>query len=298
MKPAPFEYFRPRTVAEALDLRAEHGEDVLVLAGGQSLIPTMNFRLAQPRALIDLGKLGDLARIDLAPSGALRIGAMVRQRVLERSPLVAEHATLLAEAVPHVAHPQIRNRGTVGGTMAQADPTGEIPAVMLALGARLKASSVRGERWIPVDEFFTGWFENALDPDELLTEIEVPPPPAGRVVAFEEIARRRGDHALVGLAVAADMDGQGSCQAVRIGLLSAGDRPLRAAGAEEVLANETPKPELVEAAVAALSEHDARPIGDGHASETYRRALLAVLARRALTRAFGLEPDGAPTGAA
>ncbi len=286
MKPAPFEYLRPGSLAEALELRSEHGDDVLVLAGGQSLIPTMNFRLAQPRALIDLGRVAELAAMDGAPSGALRVGAMVRQRALERSPLVAERAPLLAQAVPHVAHPQIRNRGTAGGTMAQADPTGEIPAVMLALGARLKAESVAGERWIPVEDFFTGWFENALGPDELLTEVEVPTAPAGQVVAFEEIARRRGDHALVGLAVAAEMDAAGLCRSARIGVMSAGDRPLRARRAEALLAGEAPSGALIEAAAAALAEEDADPVSDGHASAGYRRALLAVLARRGLGRAF------------
>src|SRR5438093_572188 len=174
VKPAPFEYHRPGTLDEALVLMTARAGEVRPLAGGQSLIPAMNFRLARPAALVDLNRVAELAYVRPA-DGGLRIGAMARQRVVERSPLVQRAAPLLAEAMPFIAHPQIRNRGTVGGSLAHADPAAELPAVMLALDARLEARSWSGARTIPASAFFTGLFGTALTPDELLVEIALPP---------------------------------------------------------------------------------------------------------------------------
>src|SRR5881409_1583937 len=182
MKPARFDYFAPATLDEALALLAEHGADAKPLAGGQSLIPAMNFRLARPAALVDLNRIGELSYIrserDGPDGGGTAIGAMTRQRAVERSDVVARAAPLLAEAMPSIAHPQIRNRGTVGGSIAHADPSAELPAVMLTLEARFRTRSCTGERSIAAGEFFKGMLETALRPDELLVEIALPPLPA------------------------------------------------------------------------------------------------------------------------
>src|SRR5438876_2265709 len=188
MKPAPFDYFAPGTVDEALALLAEHGDEAKPLAGGQSLIPAMNFRLARPGALVDLNQIAELSYVRSQRDG-LVIGAMTRQRTVERSEEARRVAPLVSEAMPFVAHPQIRNRGTVGGSIAHADPAAELPAVMLALEARFRARSRAGERSIPVAEFFKGMLETALAPGELLVEIAVPALPARTGTAFLEMAR-------------------------------------------------------------------------------------------------------------
>jgi carbon-monoxide dehydrogenase medium subunit len=178
MKPAPFRYVAAESLAAALALKVEHGDAARFLAGGQSLVPAMNFRLAQPAVVVDINPLRALDYVRAAGAGGLRIGALTRNRTLERDALVAAHQPLVREAVPHVAHPQIRNRGTLGGNLAHADPASELPAVMLALDARVRAQSARGERWIAAREFFRGVFTTALRPDELLAEIELPALPA------------------------------------------------------------------------------------------------------------------------
>src|SRR6266702_7076747 len=283
MKPAPFDYFAPATLDEALALLAEHGGDAKPLAGGQSLIPAMNFRLARPAILVDLNRISELAYVR-AESG-VAIGAMTRQRVVERSEVVARAAPLLAEALPSIAHPQIRNRGTVGGSLAHADPAAELPAVMLALEARFRARGPRGERWIPAGEFFTGILETALGPDELLLEVAVPKSPARTGYAFAELARRRGDYALVGVAARVTLDRRGRCQAARITLFSVGDGPVLAAAAAAMLDGQETSPEAMRAAADAAAQRDIDPPSDIHASAAYRRRLAAVLTRRALQRA-------------
>ena len=284
MKPAPFDYFTPATLDEALALLAEHGADAKPLAGGQSLIPAMNFRLARPAVLVDLNRISELAYVR-AESG-VAIGAMTRQRVVERSDVVARAAPLLAEALPSIAHPQIRNRGTVGGSIAHADPSAELPAVMLALEARFQARSATGERSIPAADFFQGMLETALAPGELLVEIALPPLPARTGTAFLEVARRHGDYALVGVAAIVTLDARGRCQEARFGLLSVGDWPVLATEAANLLAGQTPSADLLRAAGDAAATHDIDPPSDIHASAAYRRQLVAVLTRRALARAF------------
>jgi aerobic carbon-monoxide dehydrogenase medium subunit len=284
VKPAPFDYFTPATLDEALALLAEHGADAKPLAGGQSLIPAMNFRLARPAVLVDLNRISELAYVR-AESG-VAIGAMTRQRVVERSDVVARAAPLLAEALPSIAHPQIRNRGTVGGSIAHADPSAELPAVMLALEARFQARSATGERSIPAVDFFQGMLETALAPGELLVEIALPPLPARTGTAFLEVARRHGDYALVGVAAIVTLDARGRCQEARIGLLSVGDGPVLATEAANLLAGQTPSADLLRAAGDAAATHDIDPPSDIHASAAYRRQLVAVLTRRALARAF------------
>jgi len=285
MKPAPFDYFTPATLDEALALLAEHGGEAKPLAGGQSLIPAMNFRLARPAVLVDLNGISELAYVR-PESGGVAVGAMTRQRVVERSEVVARAAPLLAEALPSIAHPQIRNRGTVGGSIAHADPSAELPAVMLALEARFRAQGSTGERSIPAAEFFKGMLETALEPGELLVEIAVPPLPASTGTAFLEVARRHGDYAMVGVAGVVTLDPRGRCKQARISLLSVGDGPVLATEAGKVLAGQTPSADLLRAAGDAAATHDIDPPSDIHATAAYRRRLAAVLTRRALGRAF------------
>ena len=285
MKPAPFDYFIPATLDEALALLAEHGGEAKPLAGGQSLIPAMNFRLARPAVLVDLNAISELAYVR-PESGGVAVGAMTRQRVVERSEVVARAAPLLAEALPSIAHPQIRNRGTMGGSIAHADPSAELPAVMLALEARFRAQGSTGERSIPAAEFFKGMLETALEPGELLVEIAVPPLPASTGTAFLEVARRHGDYAMVGVAVIVTLDPRGRCKQARISLLSVGDGPVLATEAGKVLAGQTPSADLLRAAGDAAATHDIDPPSDIHATAAYRRRLAAVLTRRALGRAF------------
>lgn len=285
MKPPPFRYAAPDTLEEALEVLEQGGFDARPLAGGQSLIPMLNFRLARPEILVDLNGIDELAGIDADGDGGLRIGAMTRQRAAERSPLVAERAPLLAEALPWVAHPQIRNRGTVGGSAAHADPAAELPAAFLALDARFVAEGPGGRRSLGASDFFCGLFTTALGPDELLVAIELPAPPSRAGWAFEEVARRHGDYALVGAAAVVAVDGAGSCREARLAFVNAGPVPLLATEAAAVLAGERPSEDLlaeaVETARAALE-----PPEDVHASAEYRRQLAGVLARRVLERAF------------
>ncbi|MFQ5680409.1 MAG: FAD binding domain-containing protein, partial [Gemmatimonadota bacterium] len=231
MKPPPFEYFAPDTPEEALGLLVEHGYDAKPLAGGQSLIPMLNFRLASPAVLVDLNRIGSLAGIEPGEDGGLWIRAMTRQREAERSPLVAERAPLLAEAMSHVAHPQIRNRGTVGGSAAHADPAAELPAVLLALKARLRIRGAEGERVLPAAEFFAGLFTTALGPEELLVAVEIPPPAPGWGWAFEEVARRHGDYALVGVAAGVRIGEAGRCEEARLAYVNGGPGAGAAPGA-------------------------------------------------------------------
>ena len=285
MKPPPFEYRTVDTVEEAVSLLAEHGWEAKLLAGGQSLVPAMNFRLAQPAMLVDVNPITSLELLERTGDGGLRIGALCRQARLEREPAVAEAAPLLAEAVPHVAHPQIRNRGTVGGSLAHADPAAELPAVMLALGARLQATGRDGTRWIDAEEFFYGLMTTALAPDEMLTEIVVPPAGAGRMFAFEEVARRHGDYALAGVAVSIGRDDDGACRDARLALFAVGEAPqLSIQGAAALEGRAPDEGVIAEAAEAAAAEVD--PPSDLHASSEFRRHLVRVLVRRAVARAL------------
>ena len=284
MKPAAFAYYRPASLDEALALLAEH-EDAKPLAGGQSLIPAMNFRLAAPAALIDLNGLAALARDKGTEDGGLQLGAMTRHAALEASPLVAERAPLLAETMPFIAHPQIRNRGTVGGSLAHADPAAELPAVMVALKATLVLRSANAERRVPAEQFFTGLFATALEPGELLTSVELPLLPPGSGYAFEEMARRHGDYALVGVAAVLTLNDAGRCATARIALLSVGEGPTLAARAAGALLGQNPDAETIRGAAELAAVEDIDPPSDIHASAAYRRQLTRVLTRRALARA-------------
>ena len=285
MKPAPFDYHRPDTADEALAILADLGGDAKPLAGGQSLVPAMNFRLARPAVLVDLNRIAPLAYIEESPDGGLLIGAMTRQRAAERSGRVARKAPLLFEALPWIAHPQIRNRGTMGGSLAHADPAAELPAVMLALDARFVLRSRTASRTVPAHDFYTGILTTVLGPDELLTEIRIPPRPARAGSAFIELARRHGDFALVGVAVDLALDQRGACASARIALLSVGDGPVLAAKAMAVLVGGIPHAASIEEAARIAAEADVDPPADIHASSAYRRHLVRVLVGRALTQA-------------
>lgn len=284
MKPPVFAYFRPASTEEALSLLTANS-GAKPLAGGQSLIPAMNFRLARPEALVDLNGIAALAGISRCEDGGLRIGAMTRHRAIETSPLIAARAPLFAEAMPFIAHPQIRNRGTVGGSLAHADPAAELPAVMLALGATLVLTGGAGERRLSAAEFFTGLFATALEPGELLTAIELPALPAASGSSFIELARRHGDYALVGVAVTVTLDASGACDAARIALFSVGEGPVLANRVSAALEGLHPDLEVIGTAAAAV-QGDIDPPSDIHASAAYRRHLARVLTGRALERAF------------
>ena len=285
MKPAPFQYLAPDSLDDALSALAEHGFDAKLLAGGQSLVPLLNFRLAQPAVLIDLNRLSELSYIREADGGGLRIGAMTRQRHLERDPLVAERAPLLAETVPHIAHPQIRNRGTVGGSIAHADPSGELPVVAVAVDARFRLQSSAGERWVEAADFFTGLMTTDLAPEEILTEIELPPLPPLTGWSFQEIARRHGDYAQVGLAAVVTLDEAGACRRARLIYLSVGEVPAVARQATAVLESNGLSAQTIAEAAAIAAEKDIEPTGDIHASADFKRHLARVLTVRALTEA-------------
>ncbi len=285
MKPAPFEYHAPATVEQALELLATHGYDAKILAGGQSLIPTMNFRLAQPAILIDMNNIPALRYIEPTPAGGVRIGAMTRYQTAEHSPLITERAPLVAEALPHIAHPQIRTRGTMGGAIAHADPAAELPAVCVALGARFKLRRGTQERWVAAEDFFLGLFTTLLEPDELLVEIELPPLPARSGWAFTEVARRHGDYALVGVAAGITLDDDGNCADVRLSFLSVGDRAVLAHNAIAALKGQAPTAETIAHAAAIAAADDISPNADIHASVDYRRHLAKTLAQRALVQA-------------
>jgi CO/xanthine dehydrogenase FAD-binding subunit len=289
MKPAPFEYLAPATVAETLELLAAHGADGKLLAGGQSLVPMLNFRLARPETLIDINNVAELAYI-ARRDGALHIGALTRHAELERSALVAEHWPLLTEALRWLAHPPIRNRGTIGGSVAHADPAAELPVALTALDARFIVRSTRGRRVLDPDEMFVGPLQSGLEPDELLVEIRVPPLTRPFGCAFLELARRHGDFALGGVAVVlarecADQGERSRADGTRVVLLGAGPGPRRVPEAEALLA---PRPVFEEAARAAgeAAARAADPPTDPHADADYRRALAAVLTRRAVLRAW------------
>jgi aerobic carbon-monoxide dehydrogenase medium subunit len=284
VKPAPFEYHRPGTLDEALGLLASHGGDATPLAGGQSLIPAMNFRLAAPSVLVDLNDIAALSYVTAA-DGALRIGSMTRQRTLERSDRVAALAPLLSMTLPFVAHTAVRTRGTIGGSLAHADPAAELPAVMLALNATFTARSHTAERQIVASGFFTGLFSTALASDELLTAVAIPALPPRTGCAFQEISRRHGDYALAGAAAMVSLDDRGRCTGVRVALLSVGEAPVLATHASDVLDGHAPSPEAIRAAAEAARVHDVDPPGDIHASSAYRRHLAGVLTRRVLEQA-------------
>lgn len=292
MKPVAFQVERPASLEEACEVLADTARDAKVLAGGQSLVPLLNFRLARPDVLVDLNPLQELQGL-CVESGELRVGAMTRLVELERSPAVRDGWQLVAEALPQVAHTPIRNRGTFGGGQAHADAAAELCAVSLALDARMVARR-RGapEREVAADDFFRGPYATALEPDEVLVEVRVPPPPSGAGWAFEEVARRRGDFALVGVAALLSVGPGSEVREARLAYASMGPRPLRAHQAEAALRGQPANEETFRTAAEA-AVHELDPGTDLQATREYRVHVAKALTRRALLRAFTRAGDGA-----
>jgi CO/xanthine dehydrogenase FAD-binding subunit len=284
MKPPAFDYHAPSTVDEALNLASQLGQDAKFIAGGQSLVPMMNFRLVHPAHLIDLNGIAGLSYLRIE-GGELCIGAMTRHREVELSPIIRDGWPLISECMPFVAHVQIRNRGTLGGSLSHADPAAELPAVMTALEAKFVLRSNRGTRTVPVKDFFVGTLTTATEPGELLAEVRVPPLPRGTGWAFDELSRRRGDFALVGAAALACLTPDGRIEWVRLAFTGAGERPTRARHTEQVLRGQSPTEDVVRAA-AEQSSNDLTPESDLHASADYRRDVAKVMARRTLMKAI------------
>ena len=275
MKAPRFAYARPASLAEALALLAEYKDDARVLAGGQSLVPMMNFRVAAPKVLVDINRIGSLAGIKVSKS-FVRIGALTRHVELERSAEIARHLPLIAAAMPHIAHPAIRNRGTFGGSCALADPAAELPACALALGATFVVAGKKAERRIAAEDFFKGLYATALKPGELLVAAEFPPARPGYASAFGELARRHGDYAMVGVAAHGSRKG-GKFSDMRVAFFGVGDRPQRASGFEKALDAQS----AVDGALARL-DTDLAPRADLHASAAMKLHLAKVLAARVL----------------
>jgi aerobic carbon-monoxide dehydrogenase medium subunit len=282
MKLPQFEYEAPATLSEALDLLAEHEDDSSVLAGGQSLIPLLALRLAYPAVLIDINGINELSGVSAA-NGSVTIGAMTREYMAEESATVADAVPLLAVALPLIGHEAIRSRGTIGGSLAHADPAAELPAVARALDAELVVRGPSGERVVPAAEWFEGYLTTARQPDELLTEVRWPAAGPGTGVSFLEVARRHGDFAMVGLATSVTLS-DGAITDARLAFAGVSDVPARAAGAEELLVGQRPSAELFdEAARRAVGDID--PPSDLHGSAEYRKKVAAALVRRGLREA-------------
>ena len=285
MKPAPFEYHAPETVADVVGLLAEHGDDAKPLAGGQSLVPMLALRLARFGHLVDLNRVDGLRGVE-RHDGVLSVHAMTTQAMVERDPEVARAAPLLARVTPLIGHFQIRNRGTLGGSLAHADPASEYPAVALALDASLEVASAAGSVRVPASEFFEGTWQTSMEPDQVLVAAHFPVWEGRCGFACEEVARRAGDFALAGAVAAVQLDEDGSVERAGIGLLGLGSTPLRARAAEVELLG---KPPPVGAALRELGElavRDVDPVDDVHASATYRRRVGAHLVARTLAAAI------------
>ena len=280
-----FSYHRPSTVEEAIGLLAEYGSDAKVLAGGQSLVPLLALRLSHPEHLVDIGRIAGLDGARDGPDG-FTIGAAARHADVELAPVTAKAAPLVAAAMPHIGHRAIRNRGTVCGSLAHADPAAELPAVALATGAELIARSSTGERRIPAADFFLGYLTSALDETEVLTAVRFPPWPGRTGWSVQEISRRHGDYALVGLAALVGLDDDGRVERAALSFFGAGATPVRVPDAEAVLIGERPEPAAIaEAADVVTKSID--PPGDNHATAAYRAHVAGVLTKRCLAEAAG-----------
>jgi carbon-monoxide dehydrogenase medium subunit len=286
MKASAFSYARATSVADALELLVVHGDRAKVLSGGQSLMPAMNLRLISPELIVDIGELAELRGIAVK-GGILRIGALTRHVDLQRSPEVATHASLLTEAVAHVAHPAIRNRGTLGGSLAHADPASELPACMVALNATIVVSGPTGERRIAAGAFFKGIYETDLSAQELLVAVELPVSRNNSAHFFHEFARRHGDYAIAGLAAQAVMEG-GVFTDLRLAFFAVGDRPVLAGAASRLVSVPVTPAVLSEASTALAGELD--PQEDQQASASMRRHLAKVLMVRCVAALLG-RPD-------
>jgi aerobic carbon-monoxide dehydrogenase medium subunit len=299
MKAAAFDYVRAGSVAEAVALLALHGDTAKLIAGGQSVVPALNLRLTTPGILIDISGIKELRGITtsggMLAGGTVHIGALTRHVDVLTSPAIAAQAPLLASAIAHVAHPAIRNRGTIGGNLAYADPASELPACMLALGATIRVAGPVGERAVAAGDFFRGLFETALAPGEMLVGVDVPASRAGDFDSFDELARRSGDYAIVGLACHGNMT-DGQFNALNLAFFAVGDRPTLAVKAAAELTGKPITPAAITAAQAALVG-ELHPHGDQNGTPAMRLHLAGVLLARAMTKMTGA-PTSAPKAAA
>jgi len=283
MIPAPFDYHRPSSLDEAIGLLKQHGEQAKVLSGGMSLLPTLKLRLGSFAHLVDINRIPGLDGIK-EEGGALRIGALTRQAALERSELIRKKYPILADAVPLIADPLVRNRGTVGGNVANGDPANDEPAIMIALGATLVARGPKGERTIAANRFYTGLYETALARDEILVEIRIPVPPAKSGGAYQKLKRKTGDFAVAAAAVQLTLDAKGGVSACGIALTNAGPTPLEAAGAAKFLVGKMPDAKAI-AEAAKMAAAQAGPSADHRGSVEYKKDMARVLTERALQAA-------------
>ncbi len=291
MKPPAVGYVRAGDASEAVALLAEHGTDAKLLAGGQSLVPLMSFRLARPSVLVDINRVGGLDGI-ARDNGHLVVGAMTRQRDLETSPVAAAASPLLPEVLGHVGHVAIRNRGTVGGSLAHADPAAELPTLVTALDGELQVRGPGGSRTVAAGDFFTGPFTTALEYDEILTALRLPRLPDGTGVAVHELARRHGDFAIVGAMAAVHLGPDGTVDLTRLAASGVGPVPVRLHDAESALTGSRPTAEAIDAAAATV-DGAINPADDVHAPASYRREMAMLLVRRALHTA--VQRNGATT---
>jgi CO/xanthine dehydrogenase FAD-binding subunit len=290
MKPAPFKYIAATSLEHALALKAEHGDEAKFLAGGQSLLPAMNFRLARPAILIDINGIDDLAGI--RPCGAsTRVGPLTRYRTLQREADFARAFPLIGEALPHIAHPQIRNRGTIGGNLSHADPASELPAIAVALGARFHIRAATHDRWIGAPDFFVGALTTDLRADEMLAEVELPLAKPRTGSCFMEIARRRGDFAIAGVAVMVTLGERDVFSKVRLAFCGVGETPIDASSTADTLVGHAPTEAAIRE-VAASVQRMIDPGGNVHATADYQRHIAGVLTERALQTAYQRGRDG------
>ncbi len=286
MKPAQFDYYAPTSLAEALDNLATLGYSGKVLAGGQSLIPAMNFRMARPAALVDINNIPELGYIKPTTDGGLAIGTMTRDAKVESDPLVAERAPLVPQVMKFIAHQQIRNRGSFGGSLAHADPSGQNPSMALVIGAKMKICKKGSERIVPAEEFFMGPFMTVIEPDELLVEVTIPPMPARAGWNYQQVSRQKGGYAQAAVVVLLSLDERGRCNSVRLAIISVGDTPTLSPTAVKMLVGQEPTAQVIQAAADKIADTEIDPGTDIHATAAYRRNLVRVLVKRALTEAF------------
>jgi len=283
MKPAPFAYYAPTSIQEALDRLDQLGYDGKVLAGGQSLIPAMNFRMARPGALVDLNGVSELFYVKPAPQGGYLIGTMTRDVTVENHPEIKKKYNALNQAFVTWAHPQIRNRGTFGGALAHADPAGQLPGICLALDFRMKvAGKATGERWIEAKDFFMGPFTTVIEPSEMLTEIYLPDLAPRTGSSYQQVARTHGSQFQVAVAVKVTLDANNRCQSANIAMLAVGEQPILAVQAGKMLAGQPLNDQNIDAAAKHVATKEIDPGTDIHATEQYRRHVSEVLVRRAL----------------
>jgi len=290
MKPSAFEYHNPQSVAEAIELLDRYGDEAKIIAGGQSLVPMMNFRLARPEILIDINGIKELEYIK-NEGDELVIGALTRERDIEKSPLVMEQFPFLSKAISYIGHSAIRNRGTIGGSLVHADPSAELPTSLCALNGKLKVVGPSGEKILEPDEFFLTYLTTSLEPSDLLTEIRIPALPENTGWSFSELSRRSGDFAVVAVGILLFPDAAGVCREARIAMGGVAPTPVRAQEAEALLASQTFSEELIaKAALQAAEETDTEP--DYHASAEYRMDMARVFVKRGLQEAWNMLNGG------